>query len=836
MKRRISCTLAFICTLAPLLLGGWVEVDSTSNLKAPTTTFPTERVAQVSVSNPDARAALKDIETIANTLRGLNAQGLRTAAADSDFQSAVSDLRSYLAAAGQTGWKVLLATGDPRNAIIAAAVAGQLEDYRSTANDVLQAVHQYQTGNQSQAAAHGVNIALDKLAGKIADDIAKQSGVSSGTPTPVFDAAKIGARFIMAYESGVLNSVAPNGFAPLLDKNPTTKTWLANIDSYIQSGSIQQRATPPAVTQPPTYPTSVAPSPQSMPAARGPGGISLSQAAAERLPLKLTLEGAYVENGRIILSGPNNAQSGIDAALFLTVLRAACESNDPYFSLDPDDTASWLAETKQAQNEFFEAVKADIAWHIRSGVRRNTPSVLSLRTVLASREYPQLWKSILARHPNLRSKLVFRPEWLRQTRFGEILYKADVLLKELAGGAPTLGESQLRANTVHGYRSATARMAAVDLLYRYNGWTQTEQVHDGGRIWYDLTESSNAIVGSAQKIPQGESELRQLLESRGLLTTADEQSPPQTLIENAGAIDLSGIYPRMFVRAFDPFTHRDSSARFPGLNELVAQANKTPQEYATAYSEYQVLVEVFRAYIVAVRVKEARPSLCSRLPSGLLESEKASAPLPEYHPTELTLTIGWFEYSDGTVRRAIGSPAELLFQGGVSIGATSFLRAFVQRASLSPTIKQLTAQAARPTPNYTWKDDDGRQYVSFALDEASLAAPVTTSEAPSSEPGKGQVIPNDRAVAISIPGISGTIGRFELHEGGRVDGTKVKSTPLGNGYAANPLAAQAECAQICSRDNNCTAFQIDESLSQCQTYSTITKTYGEANWIVGIWK
>jgi hypothetical protein len=38
----------------------------------------------------------------------------------------------------------------------------------------------------------------------------------------------------------------------------------------------------------------------------------------------------------------------------------------------------------------------------------------------------------------LRSKLVFHPEGLRDTRFGEILYKADVLLKELSSGIPVL--------------------------------------------------------------------------------------------------------------------------------------------------------------------------------------------------------------------------------------------------------------------------------------------------------------------------------------------------------------------------------------------------------------
>ena len=48
-------------------------------------------------------------------------------------------------------------------------------------------------------------------------------------------------------------------------------------------------------------------------------------------------------------------------------------------------------------------------------------------------------------HPNFKAQLVFRPEWLRQTRFGEILYKGDLLLKELSEGVPLLGATELRA-------------------------------------------------------------------------------------------------------------------------------------------------------------------------------------------------------------------------------------------------------------------------------------------------------------------------------------------------------------------------------------------------------
>jgi hypothetical protein len=194
----------------------------------------------------------------------------------------------------------------------------------------------------------------------------------------------------------------------------------------------------------------------------------LTKAAAERMPLNLSIEGAFVKDGRIVLSGRKNPEATIDAALFLTALRATCEGRDPYFSLDPDDTSVWLQETKKAGAELLSHIKSDIGWTLQQRATRKTSSILKFRTFSASQSYPVYWSSILNRYPNLRSRLVFAPEWLRQTRFGEILYKADVLLKELAGGAPALGTPFLRASKIDDYISATQITAARGLLFKYH--------------------------------------------------------------------------------------------------------------------------------------------------------------------------------------------------------------------------------------------------------------------------------------------------------------------------------------------------------------------------------
>lgn len=455
------------------------------------------------------------------------------------------------------------------------------------------------------------------------------------------------------------------------------------------------------------------------PAHSAPGGISLNQAAAEQLPLNFTLDGAYVQGGKLILTGVKRTTAEIDAALFLTALRAACEDNDPYFSLDPDDMSAWLADTREAETEFDEAIKQDLQWHFRERIRPHAPSILEFHTISASGNYPKLWSAILAKHPALRSRLVFRPEWLRQTRFGEIMYRADVLLKELAGGATALGESQFRATSIDGYRSATERMAALDLLYQYNGWSQQRSVQAGGRIWYDLTESSDTAVGQPRAIPQGNSELRSLLDRRGLLTTAADQSPRQQIATNGGALDLSNVYPRMFVRVRDPVTYADSSARFPGLDELVAQANQTPDRYAAAYSEYEQLVELFRAYIVAVRATQLNSALCSRLPSQLLDTEKVRSPLPAYHPTDLMMTMAWYEYPNGKGRRVIGAPGGL-FQGGVSIGADRFLDSTAPARTITPIIVSLNEAAANSINASSWTNNTGREFVAFDVPDAAL--------------------------------------------------------------------------------------------------------------------
>ena len=186
-------------------------------------------------------------------------------------------------------------------------------------------------------------------------------------------------------------------------------------------------------------------------------------------------------------------------------------------------------------------------------------------------------------------------------------------------------------------------------------------------------------------------------------------------MENDGAIDLAQVYPRMFVRVRDTVSGKDTAAQFPGVDELVNQANAVPQKYAAVYPEFEALVEVFRAYVVAVQLRDQQPGICPQLPHNLLESEKTGSSSPEYHPTDFAMSIGWYEYSDGDIRRAIAVGGGL-FQGGVSIGARRLVSSYLLKQTTTPIISAIKSQAVIiPPDKFTWKAN-GRQFLSFVLD------------------------------------------------------------------------------------------------------------------------
>jgi hypothetical protein len=82
--------------------------------------------------------------------------------------------------------------------------------------------------------------------------------------------------------------------------------------------------------------------------------------------------------------------------------------------------------------------------------------------------------------------------------------------------------------------------------------------------------------------------------------------------------------------------------------------------------------ELFRSYIVAVNITDKNERLCDQLDAlPLLDAERVSLPLPEFHPSEVFITIGMYEYSISNERRLISTSFRSA-SGGVSISGKSF--------------------------------------------------------------------------------------------------------------------------------------------------------------------
>jgi hypothetical protein len=452
------------------------------------------------------------------------------------------------------------------------------------------------------------------------------------------------------------------------------------------------------------------------------------------MPLNIALDSLAFRDGRIVLSGRLDKEGTIDAALFLTAGRLACEPGDPYFSLDPEDGMAWSDQGRAASEAIWERIKGKFKSRPTPHARRGMPSAFSIQTMSARQDFPDVWNAVTPHYPAFRSKLVFRPVWLRDTRFGEILYEADVLLKELAGGAAALKPGRLRAAKVPSYASSDSRRAARGLLAFYNGIGSDDERPrwQGHRLWFDLTSDGAYATSLITPIPAlaRESELLTLLDRRGLLTLPAPLAQRTALTKDGDALDLSGVFPKMFVRRHDHSSNKDLIGDDADLTQLSSDVNARFEKYALEYRELHSLVEVFRAYVAAVQVIRAAPSFCKSVMSlPLFESEKISKPLPQYHASEIFFTFAAYEFSTAKHRRlqTIRAGSQ---QGGVIVRA----RAFIEQQLVVdvPTIltKTLLVEAPRAVQEDSWITNDNRRFVVLALADTPKSDAISFAAAP----------------------------------------------------------------------------------------------------------
>jgi hypothetical protein len=144
-------------------------------------------------------------------------------------------------------------------------------------------------------------------------------------------------------------------------------------------------------------------------------------------------------------------------------------------------------------------------------------------------------------------------------------------------------------------------------------------------------------------------------------------------------------------------------------------------QYAEAYDELRILRELFRFYIAAVQITSSNEALCERLEAiPLLTTEKVAAPLPEYHSSELFITVANYKTISRNSRQARFIMASSI-NGGVSIAGKRFYESAIQDG-VTPIIQNTKRRIA--ANNFSDPDDDpSRRFILFTLDDA-LAPPV----------------------------------------------------------------------------------------------------------------
>lgn len=601
-------------------------------------------------------------------------------------------------------------------------------------------------------------------------------------------------------------NVLAGGASPDRHTKTSSSTGIAASSSH--SSPLQpQRTTPePAAIQPrapaPVI-ASVTPLVRNVPvtaprqfAMARPGGISLSSAAAEAMPIRIDLDGVYYHDGKLAVSGRESRGQTFDAALMLTAFRTACDVGDPYFSLDPDNAVAWSDETERASEKLWERVSKDVNWGAPVKADRRTVNANSLmvRNIWARRDYPQVWNDIAAKYPNLQSRLVFRPTWLQQTRFGEILYKADVLLKELSSGVSVLEPGALRAAKIDGYVSQLARSNAKNLLLGMHH-EHVQREWRGSRFWFDITpgeinqETSNVLaIRSAS-----DRTLADTLRKHKLLADwRPSQGLAHQVIRDGEALDLSSVYPTMFVRRRDIARGVDIPDGDSIMNSFSTHVNNNIEKYVNSYKELQALTSLIRAYVVAVHVVRNQSKICDRLrDTPLFDAEKTARSLPTHQPTELAISVERYAYGTGRAVRTLFARA-MVVQGGVTIAGKHFYESSaidMETRVISELRREVSASGSQAPTKAVWTGGSGRQFILLDL---------------TAEEGPQQV--------DSFP------ARFEQgHAAGSMRRTPNKYFRA-ESYKSFTGSSFPKCEEICLKEPECVAVDFERVNNRCQLF------------------
>ncbi len=292
---------------------------------------------------------------------------------------------------------------------------------------------------------------------------------------------------------------------------------------------------------------------------RQPGGIKFNNKNAEGAALALNVTAVEFDpiHGRLVLVGSRSSQ-GFDLDVFADVLRLAVEKQEPFFSLNPRSPEDWdtqLGRMARALNRRFGGPR-EIAKRIRAVAG---PPIhhrgLDYYYAPISRLDPSAAAD--AGHDDAQD-LVFSPDWLRYTKLGWMLYRADLAIKAVASG----------------FREHDDLSPSV-------AWS----FPDFDPIWTHTTRGAGR---------------------------ADFELDHVEVAATATRIDVADVRPRLYVTGRRSGTFEDTEPS--GYDrELTAHFTRHWPEYVQREPELANLEMIYRAYVAARYLVRQHPALASRI-------------------------------------------------------------------------------------------------------------------------------------------------------------------------------------------------------------------------------
>lgn len=215
------------------------------------------------------------------------------------------------------------------------------------------------------------------------------------------------------------------------------------------------------------------------------------------------------------------------------------------------------------------------------------------------------------------SELRFYPEWLKNTRYGEILYKADLVLKELSGILEPNGVLEIEYNRIPW--DVYVPPIKLDLFCKKGVGSY------GMRLWFDYTTTIREALGAEElsSVFDRQFMARVALKRKTFHTTTKVSltfCPAHNSIKSGesatfrsasyhhnDSFDLQRVHPYMSVR------NHEGGQDLPGVSPHYEYASLQVARYtdtiAKQFPEIQQLVNLFRVSLIAWKLQKSYPKL-----------------------------------------------------------------------------------------------------------------------------------------------------------------------------------------------------------------------------------